>query len=148
MSAFSDTITNTIGKYVPAIRRKPKIDKRQALAIIPMRHPLINWERKEKEVILTIPVRNDALAKIVKKIVKKLPESRQVGLDEVGSVVWEMCDGERDINSIVLAVAKETKLTRREAEASVTMFLQTLAKKNLIGLMSAGGKSSVKRKGS
>lgn len=141
-------ISDTISKYVP-IGRKPKIERKEALGIVPVRHPLVKWERDDAgEVILQIPMRDDRTARAVKAIIKavrmakELPESRQVGLDEVGSYVWELCDGERDINAVVLGVSKEYKLTRREAEASVTMFLQTLAKKNLIGLMSAGGKKS------
>jgi hypothetical protein len=140
MNALGDTI----GRFVPIVRRKPKMERKDALAIIPVRHPLVKWERKGKEVVLDVPMRDDALARIVKKLLKNLPGTRQIGLDAVGSDVWELCDGERDINSIVSALAKTHKLVRREAEASVTMFLQTLAKKNLIGLMSAGGKKSVK----
>ena len=142
MSAIGDVIT----RFVPITRRKPKIDRKVALAILPVRNPLVQWERKGKEVVLTIPMRDGMLAKIAKRIVKGLPDTRQIALDDVGSSVWELCNGERDINGIVQAVSSDYKLTRREAEASVTMFLQTLAKKNLIGLMSAGGKKSAKRK--
>ena len=148
MSALSDTI----GRYIPLAGRKPKIERQDALAIVPVRHPLVTWERTDKEVVISIPMRDDRLARTIKALVKamrmakELPNSRQVGLDEVGSFVWELCDGERTIDSIVVALSKEYKLTRREAEASATMFLQTLAKKNLIGLMSAGGKKSVNKK--
>ncbi len=146
MSVLGDTIGSTISRYIPVARRKPKIEKKEALAIVPVRNSLVKWERKGAEIVLTIPMRNDRLAKIIKKIMRNLPDSRQIGLDDVGSRVWELCDGTRNIDGLVQAVSKEYKLTRREAEASVTMFLQTLAKKNLIGLMSAGGKKSAKRK--
>jgi len=135
-------ISDTIRQYVPFVGRKPKIDRKEALAIVPVRHPLVKWEHEETgEVTLQVPMRDDKTARAVKAII-----SRQVGLDEVGSYVWELCDGQRDINAVVLGVSKEYKLTRREAEASVTMFLQMLAKKNLIGLMSAGGKKSGNKK--
>ena len=145
-------LTDTISKYVPLAGRKPKIERKDALAIIPVRHPLVKWERKDGEVTLSIPMRDDRMARTVKAIIKtlrmakELPECRQLGLDEVGSFVWELCDGARSIDGIVQTVTREYKLTRREAEASVTTFLQTLAKKNLIGLMSAGGKKSVNNK--
>jgi len=139
-------IGDRIAKYIPIVRRRPKIDKREALEIVPVRNSLVEWERKGKEIVLTVPMRNDGLAKVVKKLVRNLPETRQVALDEVGASVWELCDGERDIGKLVSAISSEYQLTRREAEASVTMFLQTLAKRNLIGLMSAGGKDSAKRK--
>jgi hypothetical protein len=148
MSAIGDAIT----RYVPIARRKPKIDRKDALAIVPVRNKLVEWERKDKEVVLTIRMRDGLLAKVAKKVVRNLPDSRQIALDDVGSSVWELCDGERDINGLVQAISSNYKLTRREAEASITMLLQTLAKKNLIGPMSLkrserdGGKKSAKRK--
>ena len=51
MSVFSDTI----GKFVPIGRRKPKIDKRQALAIVPVRNSVVKWERRDKEILLDRP---------------------------------------------------------------------------------------------
>lgn len=146
------TIGETIGRYVPIARRKPKIERKDALAMVPVRHPLVTWERKEQEVVLSIPMRDDRIARTVKAVIKalrmakELPDSRQIGLDEVGSFVWELCDGERNIEGVVGGLSKEYKLTRREAEASVTMFLQTLAKKHLIGLMSPGGRKIVNKK--
>jgi len=148
MSALGDTI----GRYVPLVRRKPKIERKDALAMVPMRHPLVTWERTGSEVVLSIPLREDKIAQAVKKMItslkmaKELPDSRKLALDEVGSFVWELCDGERNLDGIVQGLVREYKLTRREAEASVTTFLQTLAKRNLIGLMSPGGKSSVSKK--
>jgi hypothetical protein len=148
MSALSDTI----GRYVPIVRRKPKIERKDALAMVPVRHPLVTWERTGSEVVLAIPLRQDKVARAIKKMItslkmaKELPDNRMLGLDAVGSFVWELCDGERNIDGIVQGLVREYKLTRREAEASVTTFLQTLAKRNLIGLMSPGGKSSVKKK--
>ena len=142
MSAIGDTIS----RYVPIARRRPKIDKREALAIIPMRNPVVKWERKGDEIVLDIPLRDDKFARLIKRMMKNMPECRQLGLDDVGSSVWELCDSVRDINGIVQTISKDYKLTRREAEASVTMFLQTLAKKNLIGLMTAGGKKSASKR--
>lgn len=146
MSTLGDAISNSVGRVIPFARRKPRIDRKQALAIVPMRNPLVQWERNGNEVVLTIPMRNDRLARLVKKLVRNLPDSRKLALDEVGSSVWELCDGERSINDVVNSISRDYKLTRRESEASVTMFLQTLAKKGLIGLMSPGGKKSAKRK--
>lgn len=141
MSSLGDTL----GRYIPFASKKPRMEKREALAVVPVRHPLVEWEHKGNEVVLSVPTRDDRIARLAKKLVRNVPDRRQVALDAVGSDVWELCDGVRNINSVVAAVSKNHKLTRREAEVSVTMFLQTLAKKNLIGLMSAGGKKVVKR---
>ena len=142
MNALGDAI----GRFVPFARRRPNISRQEALAVIPVRNSLVEWERNEREVVLSIPTRTDKFANLVKKMMGNVPDSRKIGLDDVGGTVWELCDGKRDINAIVTSISAQYKLGRREAEASVTMFLQTLAKKNLIGLMSAGGKRSAKRK--
>jgi len=141
------TISDTISRYIPIARRRPRIDKREALAVVPVRHPLVEWERKGAEAILSVPVRDDRIARLARRLLRNVPDKRKIALDSVGADVWDLCDGERNIQSVVAAVAKNHKLTRREAEVSVTMFLQTLAKKNLIGLMSAGGRKVVKRNG-
>jgi hypothetical protein len=148
MSSFTDSIK----RYVPLVGRKPKIERKDALAIVPVRHPLIKWERVDNEVVLSIPMREDKFARMIKSLMKvtrmarELPDYKQLALDEVGSRVWELCDGDSTIDDVVIGVTLQYKLTRREAEASVIMFLQTLAKKNLIGLMSAGGKKSGNKK--
>lgn len=140
------SLGDTLNRYIPLVRKKPKLDKREALAIVPVRHPLVEWERKGDEVILSVPMRDDRLARFIKRIMKNVPDRRQIALDAVGSDVWELCDGRRNIDAVVTSLAKSHRLTRREAEVSVTMFLQTLAKRHLIGLMSPGGKKVGKRK--
>lgn len=135
MSAIGDSISNTLGRFFPAISKKPKIDKKEALAVVPIRNPRIEWEREDGELTLRVPLRDDKLAKVVKRFMRNVPECRKVVLDDVGAVVWELCDGEHTINDLVLSVSGKYKLIRREAEASVTMFLQTLAKKQLIVLL-------------
>ncbi len=100
---------------------------------------------KDIEIVLTVPMRDDALARFARLIIRNVPNTRQLSLDEVGSRVWELIDGERNVGSIVAQVSTLYKLTRREAEASVTLFLQMLAKRNLIGLMAEAGKKTTKR---
>ncbi|MFQ3548344.1 MAG: PqqD family protein [Armatimonadota bacterium] len=145
-------LRNSLGRILPFLKATPKIERSEALAIMPMRHPYVEWEYEGKEIILKIPLRDDKWARLIKKMSEKmpggkdLPNYRQLALDEVGSFVWELCDGESTVNDIILDVMDYQKLSRREAEASVTLFLQTLVKRNLVGLLSAGGKSSGKRK--
>ena len=64
-----------------------------------------------------------------------VPEEKRVGLDEIGSYVWELCDGKNSVRSIVGRFQKKYKLNRKEAELSMLNYLKMLAKKKLIGLM-------------
>ena len=62
-----------------------------------------------------------------------LPKSRVVALDEVGSFVWERCDGQNTVNSIVNALCSKYKLTRKEAEMSLLAYFRQLGKRGIIG---------------
>lgn len=59
----------------------------------------------------------------------------KVELDEVGSFVWELCDGRRSVREMVACLAKKYKLSRKEAEASLTAFLRSLAGRNLVAIV-------------
>jgi hypothetical protein len=58
-----------------------------------------------------------------------------VELDDVGSAVWEACDGNNTVNDIVGILADEYKLSRREVEMSLTKYLRTLGQRKMIGFM-------------
>jgi hypothetical protein len=57
---------------------------------------------------------------------------RTVELDQIGSFVWRMCDGETAVRDMIERLADEYKVNRKEAEASVTAFLRTLATRGLV----------------
>jgi len=59
---------------------------------------------------------------------------RRVELDELGTSVYEMCDG-RTVEKIVEAFAAAHKLTFREAQISVTTFLHQLSKRGIVFLV-------------
>ena len=55
-------------------------------------------------------------------------------LDEIGSFVWRLCDGNHSVREIIRALAARYKLHRKEAEVSVVAYLRTLAKRRLIAV--------------
>jgi hypothetical protein len=66
-------------------------------------------------------------------------------LDEIGLLVWNACDGKTSVRRLVESVAKKYGVSLREAEVSTMAFLQTLAKKNLIGLAIVDGNGDKER---
>jgi len=103
------------------------------LRLRPVRNTAIQWQENEHgEAELTIPYRKDRLARIVAFLVH-LPEARKVLLDEVGTYVWRMCDGNHTVEAIVRAMIKEYKMNRAEVEASVARYLQMLAERRFVG---------------
>ncbi len=91
--------------------------------------------------MLNVPF-SPRLGRLTPLVVKwlKPPSHRRVELDEVGSFVWELCDGQRTIETIVQQTSKHYKMHRREAEVSVTSFLQMLHERNFIAFYKMGRK--------
>lgn len=124
-------------RYMPFLKiRPPELDRSGALTLRPGRNALLTWETKEEgKTMLTVPLDMNKGGKLTRLLAKwmRAPSERYVELDEVGGFVWELCDGNHTVETIVQKTGKEYKMNRREAEVSVTMFLQMLHEKNYIG---------------
>jgi hypothetical protein len=133
------------GRYLPFLKlRPPDVDRSAALRLRPGRNSLLTWEKKETgETVLAVPMNHNPKrwAKWFGKWLR-FPEERYVELDEVGGFVWELCDGKHSVESIVQLTSKQYKMNRREAEISVTTFLQMLHQRNFIGFYKKVGKKS------
>jgi coenzyme PQQ synthesis protein D (PqqD) len=122
--------------------RRPQFTRQDVLAALPFRNELIEWElrdpgEEEREkaavVVLHIPRRQDRWGRLLNRVFEG-PSHKQVILDELGTDVWQLCDGETTVDQLIRALAKKHKLERREVEVSLTIYLQTLAKRGFIGL--------------
>lgn len=63
----------------------------------------------------------------------RLPKRVEVELDDVGAMVIENMDG-ADLKELAGKVGSKLKLTRREAEAAVTIFIRSLLRRQLVVL--------------
>jgi len=116
-------------------RKKPKLTREQSLSAIPVRNQAIKVDRDDAGLVsISIPRRKawwvDALARVF-----YVPDAKKIGLDEIGSYVWDLCDGTRDVRTVIAEFAKKYKLNRKEAELSMLTYLKQLGKKRLIALM-------------
>lgn len=111
---------------------RPRISREDALRVCPMHNPNLEWELDE-EGIMTATLRRprDLRNRLVGSFLM-LPESRTLKLDEVGTFVWNLCDGKRTVADLVAAMSERYKLSRREVEVSLTEFLRMLAKRGMI----------------
>ena len=124
------------GKYMPFLKlRPPAVDRKAAMTLRPGRNSALTFDKSESgEVILYVP-QNEKVNPITKVVARwmRVPKERKVELDEVGGFVWELCDGNNTVDFIVQKTSRQYKMNRREAEVSVTMFLQMLHERNFIG---------------
>jgi len=124
---------------VSAKRRKsdPKrLTRRQALDAVPVPNPGIGVEEDDEgRLRLMVPQNVGRIARFVARMLR-LPAdlTRPVLLDEMGTFVWKACDGRRAVRDIIALFVERYRLSRREAELSVTTFLKQLARRRYIAL--------------
>lgn len=109
-----------------------------ALRVIPVKSRMVTDMRLDSgEVIVTYPVAvRPWMAKVIKVVGRRpsKPMTRQLQLDLLGTVVWDLLDGQRSVQMLIERFAAEYKLQTREAEISVTQFLRELGRRGIIGM--------------
>lgn len=125
-------LRRSAGRYLPFLRVPPPPNREEAFRLRPLRNPAIEYETNEaNEALLKVPRRKDRVGRVMAFLVH-IPETRGVQLDEVGTFVWNRCDGQKTVETIVRETAKEYRMNRREVEVSVTTYLQMLAERSFI----------------
>ena len=116
-------------------KKDPALSRVQSLNAIPVRNHNVESERDDDtgETLIIIPRRDDRWVRFLSKLLF-VPDHRKVTLDELGTFVWDRCDGETTVRDLIHAFAEQYKLSRKEAELSMVAFLRQMAKKRLVGL--------------
>ncbi|MBS7639310.1 MAG: PqqD family protein [Candidatus Bathyarchaeia archaeon] len=111
------------------------------LKVKPVRNPALKWEKdkKTKEIKIIVPLQPPEEKKQKKSILDKLfppmPTERVISLDKVGSIVWELCDGNRTIGDIANYLVEKYKILPEEAETSLNVYFNQLSGRGLIGFI-------------
>ena len=101
----------------------------------PARNAALDWEKTDDdEVSITLTRGTDWKARILSKIFW-IPERRTLLLDQIGTQVWEMCDGKTSVDAMIRKLSEEHQLNLKEAEVSLLNYLQNLGKKRLVGFL-------------
>ena len=103
--------------------------------VCPQRNGAIRWEERDGKVIITI-ARTDWLARFLRWLTAR-PLKRRIELDEIGSLVWKLCDGRHTVGEIAEELVQRYRLMRREALASLAEFLTQLRRRGLVGWQEA-----------
>lgn len=138
------TLIGTLRQIIEG--RKPKVTRGEVLGARPVRNPRIDWERgrtheeQPEVVLLRVPRRADRWGNFMARMFR-LPSHRRIELDEMGSDVWEMCDGETTVDGLTKAICAKYHLNRRQGEASVTAYMRMLAERRLLALRTGARKT-------
>jgi hypothetical protein len=108
------------------------LTREQAMAAWPVRNPSLTYQTTDDGTVkVDLPRRKDWMGGLL-SFAFMVPDSRPVQLDDVGTLVWGLCDGEHTVSDVLEALCNEYKLNRREVEVSLTQYLQTLGKRGMI----------------
>ncbi|RKY64005.1 MAG: hypothetical protein DRP99_02975 [Candidatus Latescibacterota bacterium] len=111
---------------------KARISREAMLRSRPVRNSQVRWELDDNgEVVITLELKKDWKTKLLSKLFY-IPKRRRISLDEVGSRIWELCDGDHTVRDLIEFLRKRYKLNPKEAEVSLTNYLKQLGKKRLV----------------
>ena len=94
----------------------------------PSRHPDVAWRSWGGEVVILTPAGHDARAAAA------LADGAEHDLNEVGSRIWELCDGARTVADIARALAEEFEVEDADAQEDAAAFVAQLAEMKLLVL--------------
>ena len=112
---------------------KLSVTREASFAARPVRNPVVEWDSSSEgpDLMLTIPRRRSARANVLAWMFG-VPDERKLVLDEMGSFVWRQCDGEHSVQDLVAELVRQYRLSQREATVSLTTYLRTLGRRNLV----------------
>ena len=99
----------------------------------PTRNDLIDWERTDDAEVQVIVTRQDNWKIRMLSKLFYIPKQRKITLDELGSEVWQMCNGTTTVAQMIEGLGAKYQLNRKEAEVSLLTYLKTLGEKRFIG---------------
>lgn len=117
-------------------QKAPEISRREFLKIKPVRNSALKWEKDKQGVItLFVPMRQPQKKKRRRMLpfLSSPPPEKKIRLDSMGSIVWELCDGERTVKDIVQSLYEGYKMLPNEAELSLNTYFDQLSKRGLMG---------------
>lgn len=119
------------------MKKKKTTDGRNYLEFVPVRNEAIAWSADEKGRV-TLDVENrGAFNRIAQKVFKK-PRISHIHLDELGSFVWPLIDGEKNILSLGTKVKEEFGEKAEPLYPRLAKFFQVLESYHFIVMEKKG----------
>jgi hypothetical protein len=108
-------------------------EMRNMLVIRPKRNPSVEWEEEDGTGLVTVIYQKNfsSFERALGKVLKPVEELRRP-LDEPGSDIWRLCDGEHHIASICTEIDTKYKERMEPVLKRVVTFIEALASRGLI----------------
>ena len=105
--------------------KKKNVTPENLLEKKPVRNPDLRWSQDENGAV-TLEMENKGLVnRIAQKLIKK-PKISYIHLDEMGSFVWPLIDGEKDITEIGVFVSEHFGEKANPLYERLSQFFATL----------------------
>ena len=119
-------------------RRGPGLTRESALQCVPVKNSAVREVRLENGLVrlyYPLPLK-PWLAELRRRFgpPAKGTVEKQIELDELGTLTWDLMDGTLKFSDIVRRFSRRTKVHPKEAEAAVAQFIRELGRRGLIGL--------------
>jgi coenzyme PQQ synthesis protein D (PqqD) len=125
-----------------ATRKPSKLNRDAMLSSRPARNEAVDWETNDRgEVRITVTRQESWKIRLLSKLFY-IPKKRRITLDEVGTEIWQMCNGRTSVGQMIESLSEKYQLNRKEAEVSLLDYLKTLAQKRFVGFMVQGERPS------
>lgn len=106
--------------------------KKNTMEMIPKRNNRIHWYKNDDKVVLEIR-RQGKLHNLLHKVFKT-PLTSTINLEELGSFVWENCDGQNSLYAISQKLEEEFGDRAMPVTARLIQYIRVLTNNNLITL--------------
>jgi len=105
----------------------------ELFALKPVRNPELETtlDEEKREVTVKLPRRKTWWLNLLARF-SRLPDHGLVTLDDLGTSVWELCDGMRTVRDLVSVFAEKHQLARKEAEVSMLTYLKQLGQRGIV----------------
>ena len=117
-------------------KKEPQLTREQMLRSTVVANSALRVTRdKNGSVTLRVPLR---LSPFLRRVLGRFAadaSDQKSALDEVGSFVWDMCDGRTTVLEMITRISERYKLNRKETEISLTTYLRTLMGKNYVAIL-------------
>lgn len=111
-----------------------KIPYKKYMQSKPVRNDKVDWEKLNSDVIkLYLPHKKTTVMKLLSRFID-IPDERSFRFNPMGSMVWELCDGNNTVEDIKETILKRTKSSDKDVEKRLSKFINRLVRNELVTL--------------
>jgi hypothetical protein len=113
---------------------KAKIPYKKLLQAKPKKSENVDWDASGVESLkIYAPYKKTYLVRLLSRFVD-IPEERSFRFNQLGAMVWELCDGTHSVEEIKSVIMKRSKGDEMDIEKRLIKFINHLSANDLITL--------------